>query len=356
MKCGIIGLPNVGKSTLFNCISKNKAKSSNFPFCTIKSNIGSIQVPDKRLEKLAELINPQRIIPVTVDIIDIAGIIKGSYKGEGLGNKFLANISETNAIIHVLRCFENTNILHVESYVDPIRDKEILDIELRLKDLETINKIIEKINKKVVKNLHLLKKISTILNSGHNIRTFSFSKEEKKQIKCFKLLTDKPVLYICNVGENYFLKGNAYTKKIKLIVEKEKSELLIFSLKIEYYIAEFFTSEERKTYFEYLGIKEPSVNKLIRKSYELLKFNTFFTLGRNEIRAWKIPKGWTVFQAASVIHTDFKKGFICAEVIHYDDFINFKSKEKTSEAGKLFIEGRKYIVKDGDIIHIRFKI
>ncbi|AER40448.1 MAG: redox-regulated ATPase YchF [Flavobacteriales bacterium] len=340
MKCGIIGLPNIGKSTLFNLISNSKALSENFPFCTKEPNYGVTKVPDSRLDELRIFINPMKIVPSTIKIIDIAGLIKGSHKGEGLGNKFLSHIRETNAIIHMIRFFRDMRVLHVEGSINPIRDKEIIDIELQLKDLETIEKRLEK-NKKYKNSIRentLLQKIFSFLKEGKNIRMFPFKKEEKKYIEDLHLLTIKPILYVCNI--DVCDKKDNYLKEIKKMVGKEKSNLVVVSLKKE------STSQKKN------GIS--IIDKVIQEAYKLLKLQSFFTIGKKEIRAWAIPNHWTAYQASSIIHTDLKKGFICAEVIHYKDFIKYRSKEKAKRAGRMFLVGREYLIRDGDIIHFRF--
>lgn len=363
MKCGIVGLPNVGKSTLFNCLSSAKAQSANFPFCTIEPNVGSVQVPDERLIKLQELVQPQRIMPATVEILDIAGLVKGAHKGEGLGNKFLANIRETHAIVHVLRCFENPNIIHVEGGIDPVRDKEIIDTELQLKDLDTVTKQLEKTrkssksgNKQALKSLAFLEGIAQTLNNGKNIRSLSFSTEEQAQLQNLQLLTAKPVIYLCNVDEQSLTSGNIHTDKVKSMAAAEKAEILVLAAQTEADIAELTTHEERALFLKDLGLQQPGVNKLIRKVYRLLNLQTYFTAGVKEVRAWTIQRGWTAPQAASVIHSDFEKGFIRAEVIHYNDFIHFGSESKAREAGHMSVEGKGYPVQDGDIMHFRFNV
>ena len=348
MKAGIVGLPNVGKSTLFNCLSNAKAQSANFPFCTIEPNIGVVNVPDPRLEKLSELVQPEKIIPATVEIVDIAGLVKGASKGEGLGNQFLANIRETDAIIHVLRCFDNDNIIHVEGSVDPIRDKEIIDIELQLKDLETIDKRLEKVNraartgdKEVQKVQSILQKIKAALEQSKNVRSIDFSVKEREEIvDVLQLLTDKPVLYVCNVSEDAAAKGNAYVKKVQDIIADEQAEVLVLAISVEADINELDTYEERQLFLDDLGLEEPGAAKLIRKAYELLKQQTYFTAGEKEVRAWTINIGSTAPQAAGVIHTDFEKGFIRAEVISYEDYVTYKTEAKAKEAGRMRGEGK----------------
>lgn len=364
LKCGIVGLPNVGKSTLFNCLSNSKAQAANFPFCTIDPNVGSITVPDERLTKIAELVKPQNIVPTTVEIVDIAGLVKGASKGEGLGNKFLSNIRECEAIIHVIRCFDNPNVVHVEGSVNPVRDKEIIDIELQLKDLETVETRIKKIekqaktgnDKEALKTFQLLEKIKQTLEQGKSVRTLNLSNEEKDRIKDLNLLTIKPVLYVCNVDESSAKTGNIYSQQIEQLAKEENAEVLIITAQMESEIAALETYEEKQMFLQELGLDEPGVNKLIKKAYKLLNLQTYFTAGEKEVRAWTIEKGWTAPQAAGVIHTDFEKGFIKAEVISYDDFIKYGSESACREAGKLRIEGKDYIVQDGDIMHFRFNV
>ena len=364
MKAGIVGLPNVGKSTLFNCLSNAKAQSANFPFCTIEPNIGVVNVPDPRLEKLSELVQPEKVIPATVEIVDIAGLVKGASQGEGLGNQFLANIRETDAIIHVLRCFDNDNIIHVEGSVDPIRDKEIIDIELQLKDLETIDKRLEKVNraartgdKEAQKVQSILQKIKAALEQSKNVRSIDFSEKEREEIvDVLQLLTDKPVLYVCNVSEDAAAKGNAYVKKVQDIIADEQAEVLVLAISVEADINELDTYEERQLFLDDLGLEEPGAAKLIRKAYELLKQQTYFTAGEKEVRAWTINIGSTAPQAAGVIHTDFEKGFIRAEVISYEDYVTYKTEAKAKEAGRMRVEGKEYSVIDGDVMHFRFNV
>ncbi len=363
LKCGIVGLPNVGKSTLFNCLSNAKAQSANFPFCTIEPNVGTISVPDPRLEKLESLVNPEKVIPTTMEIVDIAGLVKGASKGEGLGNQFLANIRETDAIIHVLRCFDDGNVVHVDGSVDPIRDKEVIDYELQLKDLETIEKRIKSLERTVKsgdkdakKSFELAEKIKKHLEEGNSVRSLSFEDSEIPFVKEFQLITSKPVMYLCNVDEASVKAGNNYVEKVKEAVKDEDAEVLVIGAQIEADITELETYEERQMFLEELGLDEPGVHRLIRSAYNLLDLDTYFTAGEKEVRAWTVKKGSTGPQAAGVIHTDFEKGFIRAEVMKYDDFIELGSESAVKEAGKFKIEGKEYIVQDGDIMHFRFNV
>ncbi len=364
MKAGIVGLPNVGKSTLFNCLSNAKAQSANFPFCTIEPNIGVVNVPDPRLEKLEELVNPERVLPATVEIVDIAGLVKGASKGEGLGNQFLGNIRETDAILHVLRCFDNDNIVHIDGSIDPIRDKETIDMELQLKDLETTEKKLDKVkraaktgNKEAQKEEAVLLTIKENLEAGISVRAIDFSESDRETyVKPLQFITDKPVLYVCNVDESSAINGNEYVEKVKDAVSKENAEVLVLAVGIEADINELDDYEERQLFLEDLGLDEPGSAKLIRAAYKLLDLQTYFTAGVKEVRAWTIPVGATAPQAAGVIHTDFEKGFIRAEVIKYDDFVHYGSEQKVKEAGKLSVEGKDYIVQDGDVMHFRFNV
>lgn len=364
MKAGIVGLPNVGKSTLFNCLSNAKAQSANFPFCTIEPNIGVVNVPDSRLEKLESLVNPERVVPATVEIVDIAGLVKGASKGEGLGNQFLGNIRETDAILHVLRCFENENIVHVDGSIDPIRDKETIDMELQLKDLETAEKKLEKVkraartgNKEAQKEEAALLKVKQGLEAGKSIRAITFTDDERKDfIKPLQFITDKPVMYVCNVDEGSAVSGNEHVKRVKEAVKEENAEVLVLAVGTEADITELDDYEERQMFLQDIGLDEAGAAKLIRGAYTLLNLETYFTAGVKEVRAWTFPKGATAPQAAGVIHTDFEKGFIRAEVIAYDDFVHYGSEAKVKEAGKMRVEGKDYIVKDGDVMHFRFNV
>lgn len=364
MKAGIVGLPNVGKSTLFNCLSNAKAQSANFPFCTIEPNIGVVNVPDPRLAKLEELVNPERVIPATVEIVDIAGLVKGASKGEGLGNQFLGNIRETDAILHVLRCFDNDNVVHVDGSIDPIRDKETIDIELQLKDLESVEKKIDKVgraaktgNKEAQKEFDVLNKIKSGLESGISVRALDFEENDYiEYVKPLQLITDKPVMYVCNVDEASAVSGNAYVAKVREAVKDENAEVLVLAVGTEADINELDDYEERQMFLEDIGLEEPGSSKLIRAAYKLLKQQTYFTAGEKEVRAWTITIGDTAPQAAGVIHTDFEKGFIRAEVIAYDDYVSYGSEAKVKEAGKMRVEGKNYVVKDGDVMHFLFNV
>ena len=363
LKCGIVGLPNVGKSTLFNCLSNAKAQSANYPFCTIEPNIGTISVPDPRLNKLEELVNPERVIPATMEIVDIAGLVQGASKGEGLGNQFLANIRETDAIIHVLRCFDDGNVVHVDGSVNPVRDKEVIDTELQLKDLESIEKklnsltrVIKSGDKDALKEHDLATKIKAVLEEGKSVRSLTFDDNEKPIVKSFQLITSKPVLYLCNVDEASVKDGNQHVEAVKEAVKDEDAQVLIIGAKIEADIMDLETYDERQLFLDELGLDEPGVNRLIRSAYSLLDLQTYFTAGVKEVRAWTVPVGATAPQAAGVIHTDFEKGFIRAEVMTYNDFVTLGSEAAVKEAGKFRVEGKEYIVQDGDVMHFRFNV
>ena len=364
LKCGIVGLPNVGKSTLFNCLSSAKAQAANFPFCTIEPNVGVITVPDERLTKLAEIVHPGRIVPATCEIVDIAGLVKGASKGEGLGNKFLGNIRETDAIIHVLRCFEDDNITHVDGSINPIRDKEIIDTELQLKDLETIEAKLAKQqkaaaagNKEAKIEVTVMEAYKAALAQDKNARTVTFeSKDEQDAARNLFLLTSKPVLYVCNVDEASAKSGNDYTRSIEALAAQEGAEAMVIAAKTEEDIAELESYEDKQLFLEELGLEESGVNRLIKKAYSLLNLQTFINAGEMEVKAWTYHKGWKAPQCAGVIHTDFEKGFIRAEVIKYEDYLQYGSEAAVREAGKLGVEGKDYVVQDGDIMHFRFNV
>ena len=363
LKCGIVGLPNVGKSTLFNCLSNAKAQSANFPFCTIEPNVGTITVPDERLASLESLVKPEKVIPTTIEIVDIAGLVKGAHKGEGLGNQFLANIREVDAIIHVLRCFDDDNVIHVDGKVDPISDKEIIDMELQLKDLETVEKRIGGIERKANSGDKDAKKVYDTyvavkehLQQGYSVRSLELEVSQEEHLTELQLITSKPVMYICNVEETAVKNGNQHVDKVKHAISKEDAEILILGAAIESDIAELEDFEERKMFLDDLGLDEPGVSKLIKKAYNLLNLQTYFTAGEKEVRAWTIKKGMTAPQAAGVIHSDFEKGFIRAEVIKFSDYIRFKTETAVKEAGKLMVQGKDYVPEDGDVMHFRFNV
>lgn len=364
LKCGIVGLPNVGKSTLFNCLSNAKAQAANFPFCTIEPNVGIITVPDERLNKLSELVKPQNIVPTTVEIVDIAGLVKGASKGEGLGNKFLGNIRECNAILHVLRCFDDPNVVHVDGSINPVRDKEIIDTELQLKDLESVDTKLKKFerqaknaaDKEAVKTFAVLTKFKETLEGGQSARACVVPEEDMVFVADLHLLTIKPVMYVCNVDEASAKSGNKYVDQVREAVKNENAEILVITAQMESEIASLETYEEKQEFLKDMGLDEPGVNKLIKAAYRLLNLQTYFTCGVKEVRAWTITKGMKAPEAAGVIHTDFTKGFIKAEVISYNDFITLGSEAACRDNGKLRIEGKEYTVNDGDVMHFRFNV
>ena len=365
LRCGIVGLPNVGKSTLFNCISSGKAQAANFPFCTIEPNVGAVTVPDHRLEALAKLVHPQRIVPTTVEIVDIAGLVKGASKGEGLGNQFLANIRETDAVIHLLRCFDDPNVVHVDGSVNPVRDKEIVDVELQLKDLDTIESRMSKVQKQAVvggdksakRFYEILLHYKNALEQGKSARTVNLENaDDRRMAKELFLLTNKPVLYLCNVDEASAKSGNRYVEAVKEAIKEEDAPLLIVAAKIEAEIAELEGYEEQQLFLQEMGLEHSGVSRLIQAAYSLLNLETFLTAGPQEVRAWTYSKGAKAPQAAGIIHTDFERGFIRAEVIKFEDYIRYGSESACRDAGKIGIEGKEYIVHDGDVMHFRFNV
>ncbi len=364
LKCGIVGLPNVGKSTLFNCLSNARAQSANFPFCTIEPNVGVITVPDERLNELARLCNPKRVVPTTVEIVDIAGLVKGASKGEGLGNKFLANIRETDAILHVLRCFDNDNITHVDGSVDPVRDKEVIDTELQLRDLETIESRLPRIAKAAAAGdrearvqASVMERLRDALSEGRNARSVTLeNKDEERVVRELFLLTSKPVMYVCNVDDASAVTGNRYVDAVRDAIKGEDAQLLVVAAQTEADIAELETYEERQMFLEEIGLAESGVNRLIKAAYALLNLQTFLTAGPDECRAWTFKRGSKAPQCAGIIHSDFERGFIRAEVIKYDDYIALGSEAAVKEAGKMHVEGKEYVMQDGDIVFFRFNV
>ena len=363
LKCGIVGITNIGKTTIFNCISKTKAETSNYAFSASKSNLGVVDVPDPRLYKIAELVNPEKIIPATVEIVDIPGLAKGASHGEGIGNKFLDDIQRTDAMIHVLRCFDDENLPHVEGSVNPVRDMEIVDLELQIKDLEMVERKIQRMekvaksgDKEAKKAIEVLTRYKEHFENFQNARTLDIDEDDKRFVQDILLLTDKPVIYVCNVDDDSAVSGNAYVESVKEALKGKEAEVLVIAGALEADIAELDTEEERLEFLNDAGLEEPGVNKMIRAAYNLLNLQAFFTQGPKEVRAWTIKKGMTAPQAAGVIHSDLERGFIRAEVIKYEDFINYKTEQAVKEAGKMKLEGKNYIVEDGDLMNIRFNV
>ncbi len=363
LKCGIVGITNIGKTTIFNCISKTKAQTSNYAFSASKSNLGVVDVPDQRLFKIAELVKPEKVIPATVEIVDIPGLAKGASLGEGIGNKFLDDIQQTDAMIHVLRCFDDENLPHVENSINPVRDMEIVDLELQIKDLEMVERKIQRMekvaksgDKDAKKAVEVLTKYKDHFENFQNARTIDIDEDNKRYVQDILLLTDKPVIYVCNVDDESAVSGNAYVNMVKETLKDSDAEVIVIAGALEADIAELETEEERLEFLNDAGLEEPGVNKMIRAAYQLLNLQAFFTEGPKEVRAWTIKKDMTAPQAAGVIHSDLERGFIRAEVIKYDDFINYKTEHAVKEAGKMKLEGKNYIVEDGDLMNIRFNV